>query len=188
MCNDNCSLSLCRKTCEWKMNFSEVLKQSNQLCKVSPNGKYLASIWVFVVISVMQEESLIHICRFVASHFLTFCLLMFSGNLRTVPASGPRCWHPANPAAVHLFGSDIPHGVVLWFSLCTLCNVQERPGTGSLQDKLFIRVIIWCGYKLLVSPFYLIQYFIPIRLRLQLFIWTHELHICDKMGPTRLLL
>lgn len=26
-----------------KMNFSEVFKQSNQLCKVSPDGKYLVS-------------------------------------------------------------------------------------------------------------------------------------------------
>lgn len=32
--------------CGRKMNFSEVFKQSNQLCKVSPDGKNLVSVWV----------------------------------------------------------------------------------------------------------------------------------------------
>lgn len=37
------------------MNFSEVFKQTNQLCKVSPDGKYLVSKSVRHQINILES-------------------------------------------------------------------------------------------------------------------------------------
>lgn len=68
-----------------------------------------------------------------------FLWLYSSGYLCAVQAGGERCEHPADPAALHLPGPDIPHGLVLWLSLYPLCYVQERTGTGRLWEV----TVIW---------------------------------------------
>ncbi len=52
--------------------------------------------------------------RFVRSlALLNFSLWLYSsGYLCAVQACGARCEHLADPAALHLPGPDIPHGVV----------------------------------------------------------------------------
>lgn len=73
--------------------------------------------------------------------------LYSSGYLCAVQAGGARCEHPADPAALHLPGPDIPHGLVFWLSLYPLCYVQERTGTGRLWEvdsNVSMWLSMWC--------------------------------------------
>lgn len=100
------------------MNFSEVFKQTNQLCNVSPDGKYLVSVLecffgVFKAVKIMLQILIwLHIDKCMRGFYDLSFWLSSSGYLRAIQACGARCEHPADLAALHLLGPDILHGLV----------------------------------------------------------------------------
>lgn len=86
-----------------KMNFSELFKQTNQLCKFSPDGRYLVSTYNFKSVN-----------QWITSSLNSSILFQFSGKLCTVSFDYKRCQDSSNSTTFYLSGCCSIHwGTVL---------------------------------------------------------------------------